>query len=473
MKNSTRAREARVGDLARAADLAVRTPALARRLFATRLRPAERRALTRLARAARRHGMRVYLVGGVVRDLLLRRPVGDLDLALDGDLRPLLDSLGGRALEHAPFGTATLQLPGGVRLDLARTRRETYPCPAALPRVIPAGLAEDLARRDVAINALAMPVGLDGAEGVIDPFGGRADLRRKRVRVLYDRSFEDDPTRALRAVRVAADLGFRIEARTERLLRSAVSAGMLDRLSSARLRAEFVRTLSSRRPSVALRLLARLDLLQSLAPDLICSRRTSQALERVPAIVERLGPSALGGSPSLWLIALALLLHLSSAATVDSVISRLQPANVEANTLRDAVDALHELPRRLAGSARLRPSLIHASCRGRSLEALLSVVAGSSSTRVRHAVSRYLTALRHVRADINGHDLLRAGVEAGPLVARGLAAALVAKLDGAARTHAEQLEAALATTRRSGSDPARAESACPEEGHHPGGGTAS
>ena len=93
---------------------------------------------------------------------------------------------------HERFGTAKLQLDGH-ELDLAGARSETYPHPGALP-VVRAGaqLEQDLARRDFTVNAMAIP--LHGDPELIDPYGGEADLASKRLRVLHNRSFVDDPT---------------------------------------------------------------------------------------------------------------------------------------------------------------------------------------------------------------------------------------------------------------------------------------
>ena len=166
-----------------------------------------------------------YLVGGAVRDLLLGGSAVDLDVAVEGDAVAVAEEvarrLGGTVRAHDRFGTATVQA-GDVTVDLASTRSETYERPGALPEVAPAGLDEDLGRRDFTINAMA--VGLTGSKAgeLRDPHGGAADLEAGIVRVLHDASFVDDPTRLLRAVRYEARLGFAIDPDTERLARDAV-----------------------------------------------------------------------------------------------------------------------------------------------------------------------------------------------------------------------------------------------------------
>jgi tRNA nucleotidyltransferase (CCA-adding enzyme) len=170
-------------------------------------------ALVRLREAA--GSTPCYLVGGSVRDLLLGYQELDLDIAVEGPVADLALELDPDAVLHGRFDTAVIQVEGRG-IDLARTRSERYPRPGALPEVQPAGIERDLERRDFTINALAVP--LDEPNNLLDPCGGIADLERAVVRVIHSKSFSDDPTRALRAARYCARLGFSLEAGTADLL---------------------------------------------------------------------------------------------------------------------------------------------------------------------------------------------------------------------------------------------------------------
>jgi len=427
------------------ADLTLRAASRVRRLFATRLSARQRGALTRLARCATQSGTRVFLVGGVVRDLLLGRPVRDLDLAVEGDARELARRVGGRRQIHEAFGTATVECGRGLIADLASMRRERYRSPAALPDVGPGTLQEDLARRDFALNTLAVPLGGSGPLGLIDPFGGLDDIRRKRVRVLHERSFIDDPTRAFRAVRFAAELGFELERRTARLLRDGV--GFVDLLSAARLRRELTYTLGCGRPGRAVRLLVRFGLLETVAPGLRPPRNAAICVARLPRLVRWLREGSPSDPPVVWAVALALLLRTVEGETVRQALGRLQPDRGVRRAVLDALEADRRLPRALARPG-LRPSRIHAVCRRHGTEALLAVLAGGPPPKIRAAVRCYLATLRDVRADVRGADLLRAGLPPGPSIARALDAALAAKLDGLAPRRRDQLRVALASSGR-------------------------
>jgi len=225
---------------------------IAIRLRAT-LAPTIGVALRRVARQSRLTGTPTYLVGGAIRDTLLGRTTKDIDLVVEGDIVRLGAKLGHEVDSHAAFQTAVLRLDDGTRIDLARSRRESYPSAAALPVVQPAPLDEDLRRRDFTVNAMAVPLTPRGYGALIDPHGGLDDLRRRRIRVLHPLSFLEDPTRALRAVRLCTSRGLRMEPDTARLLEVARRTHVFDRLSGSRLRREIEHLFSGPRPDEMLR----------------------------------------------------------------------------------------------------------------------------------------------------------------------------------------------------------------------------
>lgn len=223
--------------------------------------------LAGLHREARAAGAVPHLVGGAVRDVLLRRVPVDVDVAVEGpldSLPPLCRALRGEgwtlAALHERFGTATLGAPTGERVDLAVTRDEVYPRPGALPVVRPgAPIGRDLGRRDFTIHAMALPFGPEGAAGaLLDPFGGREDLHLGRIRLLHGESLADDPTRVFRAARYAARLGFELDPGFGAAVRRGVEAGGFERISGDRLRRALDELLSEENRSVAVELLVRL-----------------------------------------------------------------------------------------------------------------------------------------------------------------------------------------------------------------------
>src|SRR4029077_7149472 len=181
--------------------------------------------------------------------------------------REVARELGVEARVHGRFATATVA-SDGERLDFAATRSETYERPGALPRIEPASIEEDLGRRDFSVHAMALSLAPARGRRLLDPFGGREDLARRRLGILHARSFEDDPTRAYRAARYANRLGFSIEPGTRRAPRDAVATGFFEAISGDRRRRELRLMFSEPRPAGAVRQMARLGLLPTLHSSL-------------------------------------------------------------------------------------------------------------------------------------------------------------------------------------------------------------
>lgn len=380
--------------------------------------------------------MRLWLVGGVVRDLVQGVvPQRDLDLAVDGDTATLVPALaaalGGRVIaQHDAFGTATLALARppapDLLLDLARTRRESYPQPATLPVVQPAGIATDLARRDFSINAMAieLPVAPHSdplhTGDLLDPFGGQADLHAGVLRLLHGASLRDDPTRMLRGVRLAARLGFALAPDTLHQIYDALQQGYLHLLTPERIRNELCLALAEPDPAAVLQQAHPLGLLPQLVPGLRWQPEQSALLRRARQSND---PLVVAGV-LLWQrapderTALCQRYRLDNQATrLLSEISAVQPIlpllpDVQHNSELDAL--LHPFhPRTLQVAALCVPA-------------------------AQPAISHYQQAVQPRRPHLNGHDLLRLGVAAGPRIGRMLGELRAAVLDGQLGTRAEE-----------------------------------
>ncbi len=407
--------------------------------------------LRALGDLASESGAPAYLVGGVVRDLLLKRENRDLDVVVEGDAcalaAALATKLGGRLRVHEAFQTAALFFDDGLRLDLASARTEHYRRPGALPEVARGGLRQDLFRRDFTINALAVRLTPPGFGRLIDFFGGRKDLVDGKIRVLHGLSFIEDPTRALRGIRFAVRLDFEIARETAHLIRVARRERVFDRLTPLRLRREIEQLFGEKRALKAIERMKEFGLLSVLHADLDPGRRTIARLERAE---EALGwyrllyrDEALLG----WTVILGVLSEELPPSARREMLARLKPGRGAMRILEDAPERVRRIASRLAKRAH-PSSRIHEACRGEPTEMLLMVMALTGREETRKAVSDYLSRLRDVKPDIDGNDLLRAGVTEGPRVAVGLDAALRAKLDGKAPGRDEQLAAALAALGR-------------------------
>ena len=201
--------------------------------------------------------MPLYLVGGVVRDMLLEYPVREFDLVVEGDsavfAEYIVKKIGGRVLVHPKFKTATwtinestlnrLDFPAfqqadfSLSFDLVSARSETYSAPGALPKIKLSNINDDLRRRDFTINAMAVRLDGNHLGELVDVLDGQSDLERRMIRVLHPKSFIDDPTRMFRAVRYAERYGFQVESDTKSLIDNEAKS-VLAGLSGERLRHE-------------------------------------------------------------------------------------------------------------------------------------------------------------------------------------------------------------------------------------------
>lgn len=259
------------------------------------LGPWVRQLISLVAARAQDRDLKAFIVGGVVRDLLMNRPSFDIDFAIEGDAIAFADALaaefGGRVSRFVAFGTAKWHFddatfpfdrPGlsrpALHLDFAMTRAESYPQPAALPVVRAATITEDLFRRDFTINALALPVTPDFGP-LLDPFGGAADLERRALRVLHDQSFIDDPTRILRANRFEQRLSFTIAPHTLRLMQAALPT--IGHVTGERLRNDLTLILGEAKPHSTLTTLAERGILQAVHPHLALPADLDGRVERL------------------------------------------------------------------------------------------------------------------------------------------------------------------------------------------------
>jgi tRNA nucleotidyltransferase (CCA-adding enzyme) len=393
------------------------------------LRPEALALLRRLGAAANEAGAPLWLVGGAVRDALLERPALDPDVTSEtraADLAPVLArACGGRAGTPTAFGTVKLVFAGRT-LDLATTRTESYAKPGALPTVaFPATLAQDMARRDFTVNALAASLSPGDFGALTDPHGGHADLRARLVRVLHPDSFRDDATRTLRAVRYAVRLGLTIEPGTLRWLRR--DAGYLQTISPARVRRELERTLDEPQGARMLREAHRLGLLGALHPAL-----GAPAVAAALARAERAGLCGL----ALW----GAVAYAVGPRSVRPVCARLAATRPQARVAEAATRLAEEEPS-LAGAS---PGAVDAIAAGMPPTVVQAAAVVADDARARRALARYRERLTAELPEVSAEALMALGIPPGPALGRALHGVREAALDGRVRTR----RGALALARR-------------------------
>ena len=404
------------------------------------------------SQTARSMELKLYIIGGLVRDMLLGQPNADIDFVVEGDgillVRQLSKQLGGQTRSHSRFGTgkwlldavvweklcdglnisiddmAATRLPASI--DFTSARSEVYAHPTALPQVKSGDIKLDMQRRDFTINTLAIRLDSDQMDDILDYWGGLRDLEQGVIRVLHDNSFIDDPTRILRAARLEQRLGFQIDSGDEKIINAALP--LLERVSGDRIRHEFEKIFAESRPEDALQRLQAMDVLAAIHPALNVDDQLQgfYALLR-QAVAEPLWPE-LASLPDLEVPYFALLTRHLSAGDLRSAGKRLKVQRKTLNDLLAARSLLALLPE-LQGTS-LRPSDVLNLLNPFNDRVLLIGWTLADSQAARTQIASYARHLRHIKPRLDGNDIIEKGISPGPQIGVILSKLRAAWLDG-------------------------------------------
>ena len=404
--------------------------------------------LRQVGRLADERGLSVFLVGGVVRDLLLRRKTWDLDLTVERDgiafARLVADRHRAGLAEFERFATSRLVFKDGLKMDIATTRRDSYAQPTALPNVEPASIREDLYRRDFTINAMAIQLNAAQFGLLHDPYGGRHDLKARTIRLLHAGSFQDDPTRIFRAIRFEQRFGFHLEGETASLLAQAASTNVIQQLSGPRLRNEILLLFAERDPVCMIARLAKINLLRFLHRRLSYGTNVKRVVTAVPRALAwwaRRFPDSQIDRPILYLMALS---SESNPLVVATMIRRLALSREQAKNVTVGGGRIDRARKRLIGARAMRPSQVYRLLADFSDEVLVLLLARQLARRHMPQLSllkRQLVSYvknRVVKTSLTGRDLQAMGLKPGPQYKTILSKLLDARIDGVIATEADE-----------------------------------
>lgn len=365
-----------------------------------------------------------YLVGGVVRDLLLNLPThdSDIDFVFEGDAikvgETLVKKYGGKLTHHSKFHTAIWHLPSTFNLqlstiDLITARKESYEHAGALPTVTPSTIEDDLHRRDFPINSMAIRLDGNHFGQLLDPLNGGVDLENKIIRVLHNKSFMDDPTRIFRAIRYETRYSFNLEPSTLNLI-NPESLSILSKLSGERIRNELDLILSEEKASIILMRVANLELLNSIHSKLPKFKDNYSDLLNMDTRLDIPADRRTMGY-MLWFMDL-------SEEEVFSICNRLDFSN----ELTLAVWSAAQLKRSLPHLVDSKPSVWTYALEKLPLLSIYAVylVSGQDS------LLSYISIWRHVKPHTTGDDLKSRGLIPGPQFREVLSQLRTAWLDG-------------------------------------------
>ncbi len=389
-----------------------------------------------------------YAVGGIVRDLLLKKSNLDLDIVVEGDgirfAQVLAKELGGKVVTHERFSTAMVVLKDGFKIDVATARLEYYEYPAALPTVELSSIKLDLYRRDFTINAMAIHLNPKQFGNLIDFFNCQNDLKHKVIKVLHNLSFVEDPTRIFRAIRLEQRMGFLISRHTRKLIRSAVDLKLFGKSDNPRFFTELQIILSEENPIPAILRMAEFNLYQFLWPDLKPSikvdDRFSETLNQALSAVNWFKLSYLEENCENWMVYLLTIMSRSGLSELKNFCLRFSVSEKLTTTLLGSKKEVDHIAAYFSKDMRLTNSKKYALFSEIETEGLLYLMAITTCQDVRMSVSSYFTTLKSMQPLLSGKELIEMGYKPGPQFREILEMLKFARMDGLTESIDQELD---------------------------------
>lgn len=403
--------------------------------------------LRSIGETADKLGYDAFVVGGFVRDLLLQVNNLDIDIVIEGDgilfAKELARYHRGTVRTHEKFETATVILPDGMRIDVATARLEYYEYPAAMPTVELSSIKLDLYRRDFTINAMAIHLNPDRFGILVDFFNSQNDLKERRIQVLHNLSFVEDPTRIFRAIRFEQRLDFHITPHTEKLIKNAIRMNLFDRFSGVRFFGELKQILSEDNPLPALRRINEFSLFPFLWPDLRpnlkIDRRFVHVMTQAGRAVSWFRLLYLNTSCAFWAVYVLAIMSRSRVRELMNFCDHFEvPAKMTKLLLRQKTEG-ERIAKEMLRRPFMKPSEIYWLLIDLNNIGLLYLMAIARKKFIQKAVSLFVTTLRDTVPLISGHDLQELGYRPGPQFRTIINHVLEAQLNGALQTKEDAL----------------------------------
>lgn len=415
-----------------------------KKLMEERLEKETLNKLTDIGNMADRMGYHAYLVGGFVRDLLLRNENYDIDIVIEGDGILFAEEMARvfyvKVRQHKEFSTAKIVYRDGFKMDIATARLEYYKAPAALPTVEHSSLKLDLHRRDFTINTLAISLNKNTFGQLIDFFGAQRDIKEKTIRVLHSLSFVEDPTRVFRAIRFEHRFGFHIGKHTMSLIKNAVKMNFLARIRGKRIWTELTLILLEDMPERVLKGLQDLDLLKFIYPGLTFGKEKDKLFAQMHAVFkwyELLYRGKPCGRIEYYL------LGLIDQMKDEDIIEFCKMTEMTETSKRRVLDNSNKTKETMLKFVfelnKMKKSAIYKQLEPLSPEAKLFIMAKTRSEEIKKLIFNYITYIDTFKPVLTGKDLKKMGIQEGPVYKEMLDTLKDAKIDMDLKTKDDEI----------------------------------
>jgi tRNA nucleotidyltransferase (CCA-adding enzyme) len=389
-------------------------------------------------------GFTLFVVGGFVRDLLLNRQIDDIDIVVEGDgiefAKAYAKKEGCRINTYKKFGTAVIIFPDNFKIDIASARLEYYKTPAALPIVEKSSIKLDLARRDFTINTLAISLNPDNFGTMIDYFGANRDLKDKTIRIIHNLSFVEDPTRIFRAIKFSNRFGFKIGKVTSNLIKNAIKIDCFKNLSGLRVLSELKQIFEEENPIPAIRTMEAYGLEKVIHKNLTLIPKTYRLLESVNKILSWHDLLYVDEPYPRWAVYFMALLNRCTYNVCEQICDRLNVPLKERDILLEKRYKAEKQLIVIENSSTYTKQDLYWALINFKTEYILYMMALAKDEKVKKAISNFYTHQRRIQPYVRGRDLLKIGLQPGPVFSTILNQILNAKLDGLLKTKKEEIK---------------------------------
>lgn len=385
----------------------------------------------------------VYLVGGFVRDLLLGAKNFDLDIVVEKDgidfaykLSRILDA---HVVKHRAFGTATITKKDGLKIDIATSRKEFYPEPTVLPLVTQGSIEDDLFRRDFTINAMACHIDFEKFGQFVDMFDGLRDLKKGRVRFLHKESFNDDPTRIIRAVRFEQRFAFRIETETARFIKQARRLRLLEKVQKHRIRDEIILIFKENDPYKILKRLNQIYNLEFIDKNI----KFKKGFKKLFSLINKSCLWFQANLPQkksldIWLMYMMVILYPLGIKALQGLLSKYAFHGEDTKRIISLKKEFTRVDKNLSVE-NISAARIHNMLHSLSYEVIILISVISKRQKTKQRVREFFLKHHHKKITITGSDLLSFGIKPGPKFREIFQKVFRAKINGKIHTREEEL----------------------------------